>query len=42
MERTTFDERGRAMEFAQHVYRASRYALLSQVTIDEFSADRGM
>jgi DNA-binding GntR family transcriptional regulator len=36
MERTTFDERGRAMEFAQHVYRASRYTLLSVVTIDDF------
>ena len=27
MERTTYDARGRAIEFAQHVYRASRYAL---------------
>jgi DNA-binding GntR family transcriptional regulator len=35
MERTTFDERGRALEFAQHVYRASRYALLSTVAIDD-------
>lgn len=42
MERTTFDERGVAMEFAQHVYRASRYALLSVVTIDDFPLDRSM
>jgi DNA-binding GntR family transcriptional regulator len=27
MERTTFDQGGRAIEFAQHVYRASRYAV---------------
>ncbi len=35
MERTTYDDRGRAIEFAQHVYRASRYSLLSAVTADE-------
>ena len=34
MERTTYDERGRAIEFAQHVYRASRYALISTVTAE--------
>ncbi len=27
MERTTYDQLGRAIEFAQHVYRASRYAV---------------
>lgn len=27
MERTTYDQIGRAIEFAQHVYRASRYAV---------------
>src|SRR6202142_1098551 len=32
MERTTFDASGRAIEFGQHVYRASRYALVSAVT----------
>ena len=32
MERTTYDVKGRAIEFAQHVYRASRYALSSTVT----------
>jgi DNA-binding GntR family transcriptional regulator len=31
MERTTFDERGRTIEFAQHVYQASRYTLSSEV-----------
>lgn len=35
MERTTYDERGRAIEFAQHVYRASRYALTSTVSASE-------
>jgi len=34
MERTTYDARGRAIEFAQHVYRASRYALISTVTAE--------
>jgi GntR family transcriptional regulator len=34
MERTTYDQRGRAIEFAQHVYRASRYSLYSTVTAD--------
>lgn len=32
MERTTYDDRGRAIEFAHHVYRASRYSLVSTVT----------
>jgi DNA-binding GntR family transcriptional regulator len=41
MERTTFDERGRAIEFAQHVYRAARYALVSTVTADTMAEDRG-
>ncbi len=27
MERTTYDEHDRPLEFARHVYRASRYAL---------------
>jgi DNA-binding GntR family transcriptional regulator len=35
MERTTYDERGRTIEFAQHVYRASRYSLFSTLTSDE-------
>ncbi|MGH9019528.1 MAG: GntR family transcriptional regulator [Acidimicrobiales bacterium] len=35
MERTTYDDRGRAIEFAQHVYRASRYSLTSTVTTDD-------
>ena len=35
MERTTYDDRGRAIEFAQHVYRASRYSLFSTLTSDE-------
>ncbi len=35
MGRTTYDDRGRAIEFAQHVYRASRYSLFSTLTIDE-------
>lgn len=35
MERTTFDERGRTIEFAQHVYRASRYSLVSTLTSDD-------
>lgn len=34
MERTTFDDRGRTIEYAQHVYRASRYALVSTLTTD--------
>lgn len=34
MERTTFDDRGRAIEFAQHVYCASRYFLYSTVSMD--------
>ena len=32
MERTTYDDRGRTIEFAQHVYRASRYSLVSPLT----------
>jgi DNA-binding GntR family transcriptional regulator len=39
MERTTFDVNGKAMEFAQHVYRASRYALMTTVTIEDFAKD---
>ncbi|MGH3733730.1 MAG: GntR family transcriptional regulator [Acidimicrobiales bacterium] len=39
MERTTYDERGRALEFAQHVYRASRYALLTTVAVDDQARD---
>ncbi len=42
MERTTYDARGRAIEFAQHVYRASRYALLSTVTAEGVSESRAM
>lgn len=42
MERTTFDARGRAIEFAQHVYRAARYALVSTVTADSSAEDRGV
>jgi DNA-binding GntR family transcriptional regulator len=42
MERTTYDERGRAIEFGQHVYRASRYALLSTVAAEGFDQDRAM
>jgi DNA-binding GntR family transcriptional regulator len=40
MERTTFDATGRAIEFGQHVYRASRYALVSAVTIGEATSDQ--
>jgi len=40
MERTTFDAAGRAIEFGQHVYRASRYALVSAVTIGEATSDQ--
>jgi DNA-binding GntR family transcriptional regulator len=40
MERTTYDANGRAIEFGQHVYRASRYALVSAVTIGEASVDQ--
>jgi len=35
MERTTYEDRGRAIEFAQHVYRASRYSLFSTLISDE-------
>ena len=37
MERTAYDERGRAIEFGQHVYRASRYALLTTVASEGFT-----
>jgi DNA-binding GntR family transcriptional regulator len=40
MERTTYDERGQSLEFAQHVYRASRYALLSTVAVDDLTRDQ--
>jgi DNA-binding GntR family transcriptional regulator len=40
MERTTYDVSGRAIEFGQHVYRASRYALVSAVTIAEATVDQ--
>jgi DNA-binding GntR family transcriptional regulator len=40
MERTTYDASGRAIEFGQHVYRASRYALVSAVTIGEATVDQ--
>lgn len=40
MERTTFDEGGRALEFAQHQYRASRYALLTTVAVDDPTHDQ--
>jgi DNA-binding GntR family transcriptional regulator len=42
MERTTYDARGRAIEFAQHVYRASRYALVSTVTAEGVTDVRSM
>ena len=42
MERTTYDDRGRVIEFAQHVYRASRYALISTVTAEGATPVRGM
>jgi len=35
MERIAYDDRGRAIEFAQHVYCASRYSFHSVLTIDE-------
>ena len=40
MDRTTYDASGRAIEFGQHVYRASRYALVSAVTIAEATVDQ--
>jgi len=40
MERTTYDVNGRVIEFGQHVYRASRYALVSAVTIGEATGDQ--
>ncbi|KOG85743.1 GntR family transcriptional regulator, partial [Streptomyces varsoviensis] len=33
MERTTFDDTGRAVEFGSHVYRASRYAFEFQLLV---------
>lgn len=33
MERTTYDDTGRAVEFASHVYRASRYAFDFQLLV---------
>lgn len=39
MERSTYDDHGRAVEFAQHVYRASRYSLSSTVNSPTFSED---
>ena len=40
MERTTYDVSGRAIEFAQHVYRAARYSLVSSVTIGDVAEDQ--
>lgn len=37
MERTTYEDRGRTIEFAQHVYRASRYSLYSTLSIEDSS-----
>lgn len=42
MERTTYDARGRAIEFGQHVYRAARYALVSTVRTDAVSDQRAV
>jgi len=39
MERTTYDAAGRAIEFAQHVYRAARYSLVTSVNIGDVAAD---
>jgi DNA-binding GntR family transcriptional regulator len=39
MERTTYDEHDRPLEFARHVYRASRYALLTTVGLDDPTRD---
>jgi DNA-binding GntR family transcriptional regulator len=39
MERTTYDAAGKAIEFAQHVYRAARYSLVTSVNIGDASAD---
>ena len=33
MQRTTFDDTGRAVEFGSHVYRASRYAFEFQLLV---------
>lgn len=40
-ERTTYDQRGRALEFAQNVDRASRDVLHSTVAADDASRDPG-
>jgi GntR family transcriptional regulator len=32
MERTAYDETGRPVEFAQHLYRASRYAFTTSLS----------
>ncbi len=40
MERTTYDASERAIEFGQHVYRASRYTLVTSVTAEGRSPDR--
>ncbi|MEV8409604.1 UTRA domain-containing protein, partial [Streptomyces niveus] len=33
MERTTFDDTGRAVEFGDHIYRASRYVFEFQLLV---------
>jgi DNA-binding GntR family transcriptional regulator len=40
MERTTYDTRGRVIEFGQHAYRASRYALTSTVNAEGASDEK--
>lgn len=40
MERTTYDQGGRAIEFAQHVYRASRYAVHTTLSAPGSRLDR--
>jgi DNA-binding GntR family transcriptional regulator len=39
VERTSSDEQGRPIEFAQHVYRASRYSLFRTVATEPMSID---
>lgn len=41
MERITYDQGGRAIEFAQHVYRASRYAVHTTLSASGSRWDRG-
>lgn len=41
MERTTYDDRGNVFELVQHVYRASRYGLVSTVTTANKSGSKG-